>query len=84
VGHLPAGRAGWSQLNNLALQRLAASSPEEFVQSLASLSDNPHELASLRRSLRARMKNSPLMDGARFARDMESAYFTMWRASVSA
>jgi len=30
--------------------------------------------------LRARMKNSPLMDAPRFARNIEEAYRSIWRA----
>jgi protein O-GlcNAc transferase len=33
----------------------------------------------LRRTLRARMERSPLMDAARFTRDLENAYREMWR-----
>ena len=36
-------------------------------------------LADLRRTLRARLRASPLMDEARFARDMEALYRGMWR-----
>jgi predicted O-linked N-acetylglucosamine transferase (SPINDLY family) len=84
IGDWPAGRAGWSQLNNLSLQNLAATSPEQFVQTAAKLAGNSGELSALRRSLRDRLTRSPLMDGARFARDMEAAYQTMWRASNNA
>lgn len=84
IGDWPAGRAGWSQLNNLGLPNLAAKSPAEFVGIAADLADHPGELSALRRSLRDRLAHSPLMDGPKFARDMEAAYLAMWRASVSA
>jgi predicted O-linked N-acetylglucosamine transferase (SPINDLY family) len=36
-------------------------------------------LASLRRTLREKMRGSPLMDARRFAEDMESVFRKMWR-----
>jgi predicted O-linked N-acetylglucosamine transferase (SPINDLY family) len=79
AGQTVVGRAGVSQLTNLGLTELIASTPEEFVDIAAKLSaDLPH-LAHLRRSLRTRMEQSPLMDGAQYARDIESAYRRMWR-----
>ncbi|MDE1138371.1 tetratricopeptide repeat protein [Paraburkholderia tropica] len=79
VGTTCAGRAGLSQLANLGLDELAAFSDEAFVETVAALVNDLPRLAALRASLRARMEASPLMDGARFARGMESAYETMWR-----
>jgi protein O-GlcNAc transferase len=74
VGDAPVGRAGWSQLSNLGLQRFAAASEEEFVRVAATLAGSVEELKGLRASLRKRLSGSPLMDGARFARDVERAY----------
>jgi protein O-GlcNAc transferase len=84
VGETCAGRAGLSQLANLGLDALAAFSDEDFVQTVVSLATYLPRLAYLRATLRARMEASPLMDGARFARGMESAYATMWREWVGA
>ncbi|WP_310631512.1 tetratricopeptide repeat protein [Paraburkholderia sp.] len=81
VGTTCAGRAGLSQLANLGLDELAALSDEAFVQIVADLASDLPRLANLRSTLRARMEASPLMDGARFARGMESAYETMWSAT---
>ncbi|NIE64700.1 tetratricopeptide repeat protein [Burkholderia sp. Ax-1719] len=78
VGATCAGRAGLSQLANLGLDALAAFSDEDFVQTVVSLSTYLPRLAYLRATLRARMEASPLMDGARFARGMETAYAAMW------
>lgn len=78
VGNTPASRAGYSLLSNIGLQELAATSDAEFVACASRLaSDLPH-LGKLRGDLRARMEASPLMDGARFARNMEAAYRRMW------
>jgi predicted O-linked N-acetylglucosamine transferase (SPINDLY family) len=79
VGKTIVGRAGWSLLSNLKLRELAAQTPEEYVQIVKGLADDLPRLAELRGNLRPRMKESPLMDGARFARNMEAAYRQMWR-----
>lgn len=83
VGQSPAGRAGWSQFNNLGLTHLAADNEDGFVRLAAELAGNTAELATLRASLRQRMRQSPLMDSTAFARAMETAFRTMWRAFAS-
>jgi predicted O-linked N-acetylglucosamine transferase (SPINDLY family) len=79
VGKTVVGRAGWSQLCNLGLEELAAKTPEEFVELAARLAGDLPRLQELRSTLRQRMQQSPLMDGKRFARNMEQAYRQMWR-----
>ena len=44
---------------------------------------NPERLAELRATLRERMLKSPLMDGARAARDVEAAYRSMWKNFIA-
>ncbi len=78
VGETVVGRAGWSQLNNLGLAELAARSDREFIDIAVSLAGNLSKLAELRSGLRRRIEKSPLMDGPRFARNVESAYRRMW------
>ncbi|HEY2414933.1 MAG TPA: tetratricopeptide repeat protein [Pirellulaceae bacterium] len=78
VGQSALGRAGVSQLNNLGLQHLIASTPDEFVKIATELAGDLEGLASLRATLRSRMRASPLMDAPRFARNIESAYRAMW------
>jgi predicted O-linked N-acetylglucosamine transferase (SPINDLY family) len=80
VGKTVVGRAGWSQLNNLGLQDLAAETPEEYVALAARLAGDLPRLKELRATLRQRMQQSPLMDGRRFARSIEQAYREMWQA----
>jgi predicted O-linked N-acetylglucosamine transferase (SPINDLY family) len=79
VGQTVVGRAGLSQLTNLGLIELAARMPEQFVEIVANLARDLPRLAELRRTLRARMQASPLMDAPRFARNIEAAYQQMWR-----
>ena len=80
VGNTPVSRAGLSQLTNLGLPELAAHSESEYVSIAESLARNLPRLAELRSALRARMKNSVLMDAARFTRQVENAYREMWQA----
>jgi predicted O-linked N-acetylglucosamine transferase (SPINDLY family) len=80
VGKTVFGRAGLSQLTNLGLAELIARTPEQYVQIAADLARDVPRLAELRRTLRARMEASPLMDAPRFTRNIEAAYRQMWRA----
>jgi predicted O-linked N-acetylglucosamine transferase (SPINDLY family) len=79
VGRTVVGRAGASQLTNLGLPELIAHTPERFVEIAAGLAGDLDRLAELRRTLRERMRTSPLMDAAGFAQGIEAAYRAMWR-----
>jgi predicted O-linked N-acetylglucosamine transferase (SPINDLY family) len=79
MGRSAASRAGLSLLANLGLPELAAPDDAAYVETVVALARDPARLAALRASLRTRMTASPLMDGARFARNMEAAYRLMWR-----
>ncbi|MBV8466677.1 MAG: tetratricopeptide repeat protein [Burkholderiales bacterium] len=74
VGTTVAGRAGWSQLNNLGLPELAAADEAGFVDVAVKLATDIARLAALRTSLRGRMQCSPLMDAPRFTAAIESIY----------
>jgi predicted O-linked N-acetylglucosamine transferase (SPINDLY family) len=78
LGQTVMGRAGWSQLSNLGLQELAAQTPQQYVALAAQLAGDLPRLQELRSTLRQRMQQSPLMDGPRFARQVEQAYRQMW------
>lgn len=79
VGETPVSRAGWSQLSNLNLRELAATTATKFVQIAVDLASDWPRLSDLRRTLRSRMTQSPLMDAPKFARGIESAYRHMWQ-----
>lgn len=78
-GETIASRAGFSHASNLGLTDLVATTPDQFVQIATDLASNLSRLSELRSTMRARMSTSPLMDAARFARDIESAYRDIWR-----
>ena len=79
LGRTVVGRAGLSQLSNLGLAELVARDESEFVNIASKLASDLPRLAKLRSELRSRMEQSPLMDGAKFARNVEAAYRGMWR-----
>jgi predicted O-linked N-acetylglucosamine transferase (SPINDLY family) len=74
VGNTCAGRAGLSQLFQLELTELAADTDTAFTQFALTLARDLPRLATLRSQLRVRMTQSPLMDSARFARNLEALY----------
>jgi len=78
AGETPVSRAGLSQLTNIGLPELVAYSEEDYVRIAVELAGNLPRLAALRATLRARMQASPLMDAPRFARNVETAYRSMW------
>jgi predicted O-linked N-acetylglucosamine transferase (SPINDLY family) len=78
VGRTVAGRAGWSQLNNLGLTELAAFDDEAFIKIAVELAMNLPKLDQLRKALRQRLQISPLMDAKRFANSIETIYKQIW------
>jgi protein O-GlcNAc transferase len=81
VGHTVVGRAGWSQLNNLGLTGLAAFDNQTFVDIAVALATDLSRLSQLRQTLRSNLEASPLMDGKRFAKAIETAYSQIWQSS---
>jgi predicted O-linked N-acetylglucosamine transferase (SPINDLY family) len=79
AGKTVVGRAGVSQLTNLGLTELIARTPQEYIEIAAQLAGDLLRLAELRRTLRDRMRASPLMDAPGFTRGIESAYRKMWK-----
>jgi len=49
------------------------------VRIASELAHDLPRLGDLRATLRQRMEQSPLMDGPRFARNIEATYRQMWR-----
>ena len=80
AGDRHAARVGLSLLNRVGLEHLAATGTDAYVAVAIGLARDIAALNELRLGLRERMRKSPLTDAPRFARDIETAYRTMWRA----
>jgi predicted O-linked N-acetylglucosamine transferase (SPINDLY family) len=79
AGQRALSRAGLTILSHVGLPELIAQTPEQYVQTAAGLAGDLPRLEALRRSLREKMRCSPLLDAAAFARGVEEAYLAMWR-----
>lgn len=79
VGETVVGRGGVCQSMNMGMPELIATTQEEYVEVARSLANDLEHLSRLRQTLRARLQQSPLMDAARFARNLESVYRDVWR-----
>jgi protein O-GlcNAc transferase len=73
------GRMGVSVLNQAGLNGFIAESPDDFVAKAVALARDPNRLQQLRSSLRAKLKQSPLLDGHTIAVHLENAYRNIWR-----
>jgi protein O-GlcNAc transferase len=78
AGGTPPGRVGVTHARNLNMPQLVAGSEEDFAKVAAKLAADLPALDRIRQSLRTQMENSPLMDGAGFAKKMEQAYQRVW------
>jgi protein O-GlcNAc transferase len=77
-GQTAVGRGGRSILFNVGLPELVAYIGEQYVQIATDLAADRTRLAEIRRGLRERMRNSPLMNAPRFAQNVEAAYRQAW------
>jgi predicted O-linked N-acetylglucosamine transferase (SPINDLY family) len=80
TGSTVVSRAGLSLMTNLGLPELVAETNDQFVHLATSLANDRKRLVTLRSGLRERMRRSPLMDAARFAKNIEDAYRLMWQS----
>jgi protein O-GlcNAc transferase len=78
AGKTHVSRVGASLLASVGLPELIADSPEAFVAIAVKLAAERDRLANLRKTLRERMRSSPLMDAVRFTRGFETAIEQIW------
>jgi predicted O-linked N-acetylglucosamine transferase (SPINDLY family) len=78
AGRPPLGRIGTSLMMNLDMPEWVARTEDDYVAKACALAGNAQVLAPLRAGMRERMRNSPVMDGAGFARAVEAAYREMF------
>jgi predicted O-linked N-acetylglucosamine transferase (SPINDLY family) len=79
AGDYGQARAGVSLLSTVGLRALIAQTPEDYLAIARALAADLDALSALRSGMRARMRASPLMDAAGFARDLEAVYREIWR-----
>jgi predicted O-linked N-acetylglucosamine transferase (SPINDLY family) len=79
LGRTVVGRAGLSQLSNLNLTDLLARDDDQFVAIATTLAADKDRLADLRKTLRQRMAESPLMNAPAYARNFEAALRATWK-----
>lgn len=75
-------RQGESMLRCVGLVDWIASSEQDYVRIAVEMATDLNALSLLRASLRQRFKASPLADANRFARNLEAALLTMYRAKT--
>lgn len=75
------GRIGSSVAHGLGHPEWVAQTEAEYVEKAVAMVADLDRLAALRAGLRERMKASPLMDEAGFARSVEEAYLGMCEAA---
>jgi predicted O-linked N-acetylglucosamine transferase (SPINDLY family) len=79
LGKTFAGRVGASLLHAVGLPELVARSPGEYEALALGLARNADALAALKAKLMHNRDACPLFDTARFARNLEAAFTTMWK-----
>ncbi len=78
AGQSAVARGSVTGLTHVALSRLIAAAPSEYIQIARNLSTDVEALSKLRSQLRSRMQNSPLCNEKQFTLDLESVYLAMW------
>jgi protein O-GlcNAc transferase len=78
LGETFAGRVGGGLLNAIGLPELVTTSLANYEAMALDLAREPGRLAALKQKLAANRLTTPLFDSARFTRDLEAAFTTMW------
>ncbi|CAN5435737.1 hypothetical protein BH09PLA1_BH09PLA1_03670 [soil metagenome] len=78
VGERHSARMGLSIASCVGLADWAAHTPEQYVDLAISHASDGAKLAELRTSMRDRLRESALMNAARFTRHLEHAYRSSW------
>jgi predicted O-linked N-acetylglucosamine transferase (SPINDLY family) len=71
-------RAGFSILSAAGLHEFAATTPQGCIKVAVRLAENLPQMAAFRSGLRARVAASPLVDEAKFTRNLEKIYRDVW------
>lgn len=79
AGRTAVSRGGSSILSNIGLGDLVCRKKEQYLDLAANLIRDGNRLAALRRELRSRLEDSPVMNSGRFTHGVEAAFRAMWR-----
>jgi len=79
AGDRHAGRVSAAILRRAKLDDWVAESVPEYIAIAARKASSVADLSALRNSLRNQFASSPVMDGARVAREIEAAYRSVWQ-----
>jgi predicted O-linked N-acetylglucosamine transferase (SPINDLY family) len=79
AGDRPVGRGGLSILSTLGHPEWVGHSIDGYIAVAQKLASSPDQLAAIRQGLRVEIQNSPLMDSARFAREVEKHFRDIWQ-----
>jgi protein O-GlcNAc transferase len=82
AGKTYVSRQGTMLLTHLGLQDWIAKTPEDYISIAVQKAGQIEELKQLRSTMRDRIRNSPMMNGERYVRNLESAYRTMWTERI--
>ncbi|MGH8090212.1 MAG: hypothetical protein ACREO6_02040, partial [Rudaea sp.] len=80
-GERAIARGGVSLLSTMGLGGWIAASPDALADTVSAHLRDPQRLVELRRELPGRMRASPLMDGAAFAKNVEAIFAQVSRAN---
>ena len=78
VGRTFPSRVAASLLHAVGMPELVTSSAAEYEELARALALAPERLAAIKTKLETNRDTAPLFDTARYARDLESAFATMW------
>jgi predicted O-linked N-acetylglucosamine transferase (SPINDLY family) len=70
---------GLNILTTAGLGDLVADSTDRYIALAAELAADPARLADLRRNMRQRLTNSPMMKAQDFTRSLEALYREAWK-----
>ena len=79
VGERQVSRLGCSILSTLGLTEWITLTPQDYVKHCVHLAQQYTHLQTLRKEMRTRMQNSPLMQAEGFTKDLEMAYHHLWK-----
>jgi protein O-GlcNAc transferase len=68
-----------SQLHALGLPEMVTQTLEQYEALAVKLASDPALLSGVNAKLQQNLRSMPLFDTARFARNIEAAYTTMWQ-----